>query len=79
MIERSNKNYEDYYEIIKVIDRGGYGIVYKGREKESKELRAIKVINLNKIKENLSYELDEKDDIKEKLKSYIDNLLKNLK
>ena len=61
MSDRTKKNYEDYYEIIKLIDSGAYGYVYKGREKETKELRAIKVISLGKIEDNLlsQYEANE--------------------
>ena len=75
MAERSNKNYKDYYEIIEDIDSGGYGTFYKGYNKIKNELRAIKVMNLNKIKENLMYEIDEKDNIEEKLKSYINGFI----
>ena len=75
MTERINKNYNDYYDIIRGIDSGGYGTVYKGREKKKNELRAIKVINLDKIRENLMYEIEEKDDIEEKLKSYINGFI----
>ena len=64
MDERPNKNYKDYYELIEGIDSGGYGTVYKGREKEKNEIRAIKVMNLNRIRENLINEIDEKDDKK---------------
>ena len=53
MTERANKNYENYYETIKVIGSGAFGIVYKGKEKGKDELRAIKVIDLQKITENL--------------------------
>ena len=74
MTERSKKNYKDYYEIINVIDSGGYGTIYKGRGKENNELRAIKVMNLDKIRENLKYEIDE-DDIEEKLKFYINRFI----
>ena len=61
MSERSKKNYEEYYEKIDVIGVGGYGCVYKGREKETKELRAIKVMSLEKIKENLLLQYERKD------------------
>ena len=74
-INRSNKNYEDYYEIIKGIGSGGYGIVYKGREKKTNELRAIKVMDLNKIREILMFEIDESENIEEKLKSYINGII----
>ena len=54
MSERSKENYEKYYDIKKVIGIGSYGCVYKGNEKNNKnELRAIKVIDLKKIKEIL--------------------------
>ena len=61
MLDRSKKNYEDYYEIIKVIGVGGYGCVYKGREKKTKELRAIKVMSKEKIKENLRFQYERKE------------------
>ena len=50
MIERTKQSYEEYYEILKVIGIGGYGCVYKGRDKKTKELRAIKVMDIEKIK-----------------------------
>ena len=53
MSDRTKTNYEEYYEKIKLIDSGVYGHVYKGREKSTKELRAIKVISLGKIEDNL--------------------------
>ena len=53
MSDRIKTNYKEYYEIIEPIDSGAYGYVYKGREKSTKELRAIKVISLEKIKDNL--------------------------
>ena len=75
MDESSNKNYNDYYEIIGGIDSGGYGTVYKGKEKEKNELRAIKVMNLNKIREDIINEIDENDNIEKKLKSYINRFI----
>ena len=61
MNERIKKNYKEYYEIIEVIGIGGYGCVYKGRNKNTKEMRAIKVISIEKITENLTfkYEIEE--------------------
>ena len=50
MNDRTKQNYEEYYEIIKEIGTGGYGCVYEGRDKKTKELRAIKVMNIEKIK-----------------------------
>jgi hypothetical protein len=40
MAERINQSYEEYYEPIERIGIGGYGYIYKGRDKNSKELRA---------------------------------------
>jgi len=72
MIERSKQNYEDYYEIIKVIGIGGYGCVFKGRDKQTKELRAIKVMNIDKIKENLLIKY-EREELKDFLLSYLNS------
>ena len=44
MSDRTKKDYKEYYEIIEFIGSGGNGYVCKGREKETKELRAIKVM-----------------------------------
>ena len=49
MEERNNQNYELYYDIIEVIGNGSFGCVYKGREKKTNELRAIKFINIELI------------------------------
>ena len=54
MTERTKQNYKDYYELIELIGIGKYGCVYKGRDKKTKELRAIKVISIEEIKKNLS-------------------------
>ena len=53
MKERINEDYTKYYDIIEIIGNGAYGCVSKGKEKKTNELRAIKVINLLKIKEAL--------------------------
>ena len=71
MTERASKNYEEYYETIKVIDNGTFGIVYKGKEKGKDELRAIKVINLQKISENLISQYGVED-----LKKHFDSSVK---
>jgi len=71
MEERTKQSFEEYYEIIKVIGMGGYGCVYKGRDKKTKELRAIKVMDKEKIEENLSSQY-ETEEIKEQLKLCID-------
>ena len=50
MAEKAKNNYEEYYEDLKGIGNGAFGIVYKGKEKGKDELRAIKVINFTKNK-----------------------------
>ena len=59
MDERTKKNYKEYYEVLNPIERGAFEIVYKGKEKGKDELRAIKVIDLQKIKENLIDQYEE--------------------
>ena len=53
MDERIKQNYKNYYDIIDVIGNGGFGIIYKGKIKNTNDLRAIKVMNFDKIKECL--------------------------
>ena len=66
MSERRMKNYEEYYELIKVIGTGGFGCIYKGRDRKTKELRAIKIISIEKIKDSLLFQYDTKE-LKEQL------------
>ena len=75
MAERSSQNYEEYYDIIKVIGSGGYGSVFKGREKKTNELRAIKIMDINKIRENLIYKY-EVGEIEEQVKLCINGFIK---
>ena len=75
MNDRTKQNYEEYYEIIKVIGTGGYGCVYEGRDKKTKELRAIKVMNIEKIEANLLEEY-ERGEIKEQLELCIEGFKK---
>ena len=67
MSERIKEDYKKYYDLIKVIGNGGFGLVWKGMERKTKELRAIKVIDLDKIEKmniesqssmNLDQEID---------------------
>ena len=57
------------------IGSGQYTIVYKGREIKTNELRAIKVIQLDKLKENILSYLEEDEDPEKKLKEYIDGYI----
>ena len=58
MTNREKENYEKYYKISKVLGKGAFGIIYKGRDKKNKEFRAIKAIDLKEIKQNLINEYD---------------------
>ena len=71
MAEKAKNNYKEYYELLDGIGNGAFGIVYKGKEKGKDELRAIKVIDLQKIKENLINELYTDTDLKEQIESSI--------
>ena len=75
MIERSNQDYKMYYDVINVIGSGAYGCVYKGKEKETGQLRAIKVMEYDDIKQNLlmQYEVIE---LEEHFQSILDSLSK---
>ena len=73
MEERPNQDYRKYYKIIEAIGNGAFGIVNKGIEIKTNELRAIKVIQLDRIKESIfAYE----DDPERKYKEYIDGYTK---
>ena len=53
MAERIKEDYTKYYETIRVKGNGAFGYVLEGRERKTNELRAIKVIELNKIESSL--------------------------
>ena len=71
MDERKKDDYKKYYDIIETIGKGAYGFVYKGKAKLTNELRAIKVIDLDIIKQNLLEEYEVKE-IKTHLQLWID-------
>ena len=73
MNERSNDDYKKYYNTMDVIGSGGFGTVFKGMEKGTNELRAIKIIELDKIKENI---MASGEDVEIKFKEYIEILKK---
>ena len=73
MDERSKQEYTKYYDIVKLIGKGAFGCVYKGKKKKKKEYRAIKIMNLQRIIKNILYQHQAIDIFK-----YLE-LLKNLK
>ena len=76
MKERIKEDYTKYYDIKKIIGKGAFGYVYKGKLKGKKdEYRAIKVIDLDIIRENLIYEYDTKE-IEYKINKCIDGFKK---
>ena len=79
MDERLSHDYRQYYKILEGIGNGAFGIIYKGIEKKTKELRAIKVIELDKIRENILLSNNESEDTEKKLKEYIEGLIKECK
>ena len=79
MDKRAIKDYREYYKILEVKGNGVFGIVYKGREIKTNELRALKVIELDKIKECIFVYGDENEDPDKKLKECIDEYIKENK
>ena len=75
MDERSKQDYKIYYEILEIIGRRGYATVFKGKEKETNELRAIKVIDLKPLREKLLFNY-KPEEIEEQLKSFINEFIK---
>ena len=71
-----NEDFRKYYEIYKgILGEGWLGVVYKARNKETNEKRAIKVININKLKYNFKKcNLREAND--NDIKSLIDDYIK---
>ena len=72
--KRINEDYNKYYEILTTIGQGAYGNVYKGKEKETNELRAIKMMDLNRMRENLLNSFDH-NEIEEQIQSYINGFI----
>ena len=72
-----NKNYNEKYEIIENIGKGGCGKVYKAKVKGKDEYRAIKIINKNTIKAGLRNEHN-KQDVDEEYAPYDDDFKKEI-
>ena len=49
-----SQNFRDYYDLGEKIGEGGFGVVYKAKVKGTNEQRAIKLVDKNTIKDNIS-------------------------
>ena len=57
MFDRKDSDYKNYYDILELKGNGAFGHVYKATSKEiNNDYRAIKVIDLDKIRESLLLE-----------------------
>ena len=82
MTKRESHDYRKYYDNLVQILTNKYITLYKGREIETNELRAIKVIHLDILKENIFFDSNEDKNVEQKLKEYIDeyiNVCENMK
>ena len=50
-----NDDFKKYYEILKLLGYGQYAKIYKGINKKTKEIKAIKVIQINNDEEEIFY------------------------
>ena len=76
--EKKDEEYKNKYIILNKIARGGYGEVYKAKIKKTGELRAIKFINKENIKENLRNEYNS-NDIEQAYNEFQNKLLNEIK
>ena len=74
MDEKKKEDYKEYYDILKVIGNGAYGVIYKGKEKGTQKEIAIKEINYEKIEENLLLEYGA-ENLEKEMKKYKEALI----
>ena len=75
---KKKNDYKFYYDIIDSIGHGSFGSVFKGKEIKTNELRAIKIIDLNKIKESILIE-NMTEDIDTQLNNHIKGFFQEFK
>ena len=76
--ENTDEEFNNKYEKLEIIGKGGCGIVYKGKIKKNGELRAIKFINKKEIKNNLRMEYNS-NDIEEEFNKFQIKLINEIK
>ena len=76
--ENTDEEFKNKYEKLEKIGKGGCGIVYKAKIKNSNEFRAIKFKSKEKIKNDLKI-LNNSTDIKEELNQFQNKLLNEIK
>ena len=77
-----NPNYKEKYINLKKIGEGGYGVIYKANIKNTNEFRALKVINKELLKENITKNFFLADEAEEEYKKCINcfmNEIENMK
>ena len=74
MFEKKNENYKNYYILGENIYKGIHSTIFKGKEKNTNEPRAIKIINLNIIKDEILKKCNSLD-IDKVIKDYINILI----
>ena len=72
------EDYKNKYKIIERIGLGNYTEVYKAINKNTNEVRAIKIIKLRDIKQELEEE-NSNEEVNKKLKEYINRLINEIK
>ena len=70
---RINQNYTKYFEILERLGAGGYGIIYKAKDKKTGQQKAIKIMDKKKIRNKLEQDfVTPREATNEDLKPIID-------
>ena len=78
MINHFKEDYKNKYKLLELIGEGNYTQVYQGENKNTKELRAIKIVKLKSIKLLIKKEYSTEEAIKE-INNYIEKLNNEIK
>ena len=77
-VKENHKKFYNYDEKEDQLGEGGYASVYKAILKETGEKRALKIININKIKQELEKN-NFSEPTEEEIKPYIDGFYNEIK